>query len=245
MNITQRIHRIWSAVECERVMSGHVFFHAAANHREELEQLWTKGECTWAHCFGQMADRATFFNAYVEGQESAARGYFEQAAEAYPEILEEKNLTDIRTIAEVPIHYITNQVLEVAEDGQTARAIYYTPGIVWSTLNAEKKKECMWMYERYGVDFVFENGRWVFHHMKICADIEHAMEFPEWPLLPLPESETDANCDTGGNFLEGPMSYYLTPTMLPQRIPYLPVPYRHYSELKSYSVPFGGKYDHE
>jgi hypothetical protein len=64
-------------------------------------------------------------------------------------------------------------VVEVAEDRQTAKGVWYTAGIVGGFKN--DKGTFMWMFEKYGVDFVFEDGKWKVWHMHVYTDTS-------WPL---------------------------------------------------------------
>ena len=66
-------------------------------------------------------------------------------------------------------HTITTPVVEIAEDRKTAKGIWYTPGIVGS-YSTDGTNNTQWMWEKYGVDFVMENGKWKVWHMKVYTD---------------------------------------------------------------------------
>ena len=49
-----RIQRAVGAVECEKVMSRHVYWHSAGIHRDEWEEYWSKKvDITWGHGWGR------------------------------------------------------------------------------------------------------------------------------------------------------------------------------------------------
>ena len=68
-------------------------------------------------------------------------------------------------IGNMPIHLMGNPVIQVAADGQTAQAVFIAAGIVAMKDPKTGKPTCTWEWNRYGDDFVKEDGRWkVLHH---------------------------------------------------------------------------------
>jgi hypothetical protein len=65
------------------------------------------------------------------------------------------------------IHLMANSVIEVAEDGQTAKGMWHAGGLVASTDEKTKKPSAMWEWNRYGTDFIKEDGKWCFWHHHI------------------------------------------------------------------------------
>ena len=64
------------------------------------------------------------------------------------------------------IHYLTTPAIEVAEDGQTARGLWWSPGI--ETIKREKggEPDAAWCFGAYANDFILENGVWKIWHMR-------------------------------------------------------------------------------
>ena len=237
MTVSERIHRANAAVECEKLMSRHVYLHAAGIHREEIENYWTKSdECTWAHNFGQMGDKANYTHNYAENQEYDVGQNFRELVKVYPELLDKDKVPDPRATYEEAMHFTASPIIEVAEDGQTAKGLFYTPGVIFSTLNPEQAREGTWMWERYGADFVWEDGRWLFKNLKVCCDMGGPMDLLNWPLLPKdppPEPEDldeEAAQHTMSVTHPGPLHYEISPTQMPQKRPFMPVPYKTFSE---------------
>jgi len=136
--------------ELNNLMSLHSWYHAAMMNDVELEKIWsTRDDICWAQNSG-----------YWIGPESIKKYYGVQ---------EDRN----NTIGQFAWHTITSSVVEVAEDRQTAKGVWYTPGIVGGF--KDEKANFMWMFEKYGVDFVFENGEWKIWHMHVYTDTS-------WPL---------------------------------------------------------------
>ena len=66
-------------------------------------------------------------------------------------------------------HTITTPVVEIAEDRETAKGIWYTPGIV-GEYSEDGTNNSQWMREKYAVEFVRETGEWKIWHMKVYTD---------------------------------------------------------------------------
>ena len=235
MTVSERIHRANAAVECEKLMSKHVYYHAGGVHREEIEEFWSKREdCTWAHNFGQMGSRSNYIACYADNQEKNTREIFDQVLDAYPEI---EKVPDYRAIAEEALHCTMSPIVEVAEDGRSAKAWFYTPGCIFSTLNPQKAREGTWIWERYGADFVYEDDEWKFLNLKVCCDAAGPMDVEDWhtigfgPPPPPAGEEEDRDSEEGAVPTHpGPLHFIITGVQLPQDRPFMPVPYKTFSE---------------
>ena len=63
------------------------------------------------------------------------------------------------------IHYLASPMVEVAEDGRTAKGVWRSPGIE-AVLPANGGKPVpMWSFGSYAVDFIKKNGEWKVWHM--------------------------------------------------------------------------------
>lgn len=77
-------------------------------------------------------------------------------------------------------HILGSPVIEVADDGQSARAFYLTPGNMYG-VNGHQGGRCgMWLWERYGSDFVYRDGRWWWFHEQVCPDFCGDMDDENW-----------------------------------------------------------------
>jgi hypothetical protein len=136
--------------QLNNLMSLHAWYHAASMNDVELEKIWARrDDIVWAQNSG-----------YWTGQKSIKEYYG-------------TTVTRESTKGSFVWHTITSPVVEVAEDRQTAKGVWYTPGVVGSF--KEGKGNFNWMFEKYGVDFVMENGEWKIWHMHVYTDTA-------WPL---------------------------------------------------------------
>lgn len=66
-------------------------------------------------------------------------------------------------------HPLTTAVIEVADDLQTAKALWISPGHE-SAWDADGKSfECDWMWGRYACDFKCVNGQWKIWHLQMFS----------------------------------------------------------------------------
>ena len=160
-----RIQRAVGAVECEKVMSRHVYWHSAGIHRDEWEEYWSKSvDITWGHGWGRQDDRYSYYFSYVLEKERNAFKTFMGIKLKYPDV---ENCTRLDGVAEYSNHLTTSPVIEVAEDGKSAKGLWYTPGFINSHASANGQVRSQALWERYGGDFVLEDGRWLYKNLRV------------------------------------------------------------------------------
>lgn len=252
MNLTlsERIDRAEGAVECEKVMARHCYYHAAGIHREEFYELWSeRSDITWAHGFGQMGDRDEYYENYILGQETNTWQGYKRLWNVYPEVKgaigSTRRMMDYRAFNEEAMHLLTTPIIEVAEDGQSAQALWYTPGLIFSTLNPEKALEGIWMWERYAADFVKEKGEWLYLNLRVCPDVMAPMDHVRWTDArggppPAPEGADGDGASPPGPpqmalKIPGPLYRDWFETRVPSNDPPMPLPYKTQKDIKLYS----------
>ncbi len=215
--------------QLNNLMSLHAWYHCSMQNDVELEKIWSKrDDICWAQNSG-----------YWVGPESIKKYYG---------IKEDRK----NTIGQFAWHTITSPVVEVAGDRQTAKGVWYTPGIVGGFKDG--KSNFMWMFEKYGVDFIMENGEWKIWHMHVYTDAA-------WPLdgtiqagaglgeMFGSESKTATDEKAGQQSKEdltgmnrppdiAKVNYYTTtPTTEVVFVPRPPEPYETWSDTWSYTDP--------
>ena len=168
LSLSQRIHNCAATQEAEFVHATHTYLHARANATEEWSQIWSQcDDVSWAHAFGRMRGFKSVWNGSVTLYDVQATQRFQGAYEAMPEI----GGFDIRPLMELSLHTLATDIIEVADDGQTSRAFFLTPGLISSAVGAGGSRRCSGLWERYGADFIFEDGCWLFLHEQVCPDM--------------------------------------------------------------------------
>jgi hypothetical protein len=67
------------------------------------------------------------------------------------------------------MHMVTTGYIQIAEDGKTAKAIWYSPGIL-TEIGTDGKPKSAWDFKKYGVDYVKEDGKWRIWHLIAYTD---------------------------------------------------------------------------
>ena len=68
------------------------------------------------------------------------------------------------------LHALTTEVIEVAEDGRTARGIWISPGAE-AKHSVDGSLESYWIWGKYPIDFIKEGGVWKFWKFRIPHDL--------------------------------------------------------------------------
>lgn len=143
--LARAAYKAADTAEINNVMSRHSWYHAAMMNPVEVEKIWSKRD-----------DIVIARNTGYWKGESVRKYYGEKVGEPF-------------TTGAFVWHPSTTGVVEVAEDRQTAKGVWYTPG-GGGHANADGSKHLDWMWEKYGVDFIREDGHWKIWHMKVYTD---------------------------------------------------------------------------
>ena len=158
----------------QNLMSWHVMYHCYGLHREEMEQIWVQEPENQATAsFGQNqgfhVGYDSIWQAYVEGHDTSwltsAKQYCENNGIDISGMTDEEILDQYGGVGQLLLHVTTTAIIEVAEDGQTAKCFWYSPGMI-----AESGQNANTIWEAYGVDFVKENGKWKMWHLHMFTD---------------------------------------------------------------------------
>ena len=173
-DLYRMVQKALDAQAIQNVMSRHVMYHCYGLHQKEMEELWvqeTENQATAS--FGQnqgyMVGYPAIWEGYVEGHTEswleAAKQYCAQNDIDIEGWSDEQILDTYGGVGQLLLHVTTTAIIEVAEDGQTAKCFWYSPGLV-----AETGQSGNAIWEAYGVDFVKENGEWKIWHLHMYTD---------------------------------------------------------------------------
>ena len=147
--IEQRLEKLEAAQAIENIQARYDYYHSVHLHEERLPlfALDTPGvrvELDWGAYEGR------------EGVERFFRKYQEMTHQPTPGAL--------------AIHTLTTPLIEVADDLQTAKAMWISPGVgsgVLPDAPPGTRPGAGWMWIRYSTDFVKEHGSWKIWHLNI------------------------------------------------------------------------------
>ncbi len=218
--------------EIQNVMSWHEYYHSSLSHAEELDAIWAKTE--------DVAFEEALFKARFVGLDSIRKYYVDWMRSLFNNMPTAKE--GIKPGSGVAfMHTLTTPVIEVAEDGETAKAAWYSPGHLTAP-RPDGTPQAFWHWDKYGVDFLKEDGQWKIWHFFVgrffsspyekswanCAmDNEEPyagilQAFQDWPL------REEVSSKPWNAFDE------YSPYKVAKIEPRVPQPYRTFSETFSY-----------
>jgi len=159
-------------VSVQNVMSKHNYYHAVGNRYEELLNIWVKED-------GEYAKTATITAAdgVWEGMDVIKVYYGNPGTKDAKQTIKEMSKNDPwePVKGQLGINMNTTPVIEVAGDGKTARGVWFSPGIVMNYTGQKDKDgneiaQGTYYFEKYGADFVKENGEWKIWHFQMYRD---------------------------------------------------------------------------
>ena len=239
----KRLRRANDVIEIQNVMSLHEYYHASYQHQEELDAIWSQKtedvsfeEALFQARFVGMDAIKTYYVDFMRN--TLFKSARDISISLFPQLKDEPE-------GELPfgmsfMHTLTTPVIEVAEDGQTAKGAWISPGHI--TMPSFEKLQAYWHWDRYGVDFLKEDGKWKIWHFFVGREFTSPYEkswvdstldneeayavalaiFKEWPGFKEPHAAQ----------LNEFESY--SPFKITQLSPRLPEPYRTFSETFSY-----------
>lgn len=161
----ERLGKAQDVHEIQNVMSLHEYYHSACKHQEELDAIWAQE----AH---DVAFEEALFEARFVGLEAIETYYVDFMRNTlfrsalgltrtlFPQL--EDDPEEELAFGLAYMHTLTTPVIEVAEDRQTAKGVWISPG--FTTMPTLEKLQAYWHWDRYGVDFIKEGGKWKIWH---------------------------------------------------------------------------------
>lgn len=248
LSLHERIRNANASQQVENVKARHTYLHGRADATGEWAVLWSRSDDTsWAHAFGRMRGFDQVWKGSVADYDKMAMLNAIEMQEVYPETTGK----DPRPLMEASVHTLLTDVIEVAEDGMSARGSFITPGMIHSCLTPEKEKYCNVLWERYGSDFVCEDGEWKYLHEHVCPDILTRLDCLNWAAeeykrMTAPKIEEQAAPTLGDPPVitdPGPMHKPYSLLGQPQDTVPWPEPYKTLDNENTYT-PFIGKNAH-
>jgi hypothetical protein len=229
--------------EIQNVMSLHEYYHSACRHQEELDAIWAQKAADVA--FEEALFQARFVGLdaiktyYVDFmRDTLFRSALGLTRTLFPQLKDDPE--EELAFGLSYMHTLTTPVIEVAEDRKTAKGVWISPGFI--TMPTAEKLQAYWHWDRYGVDFIREDGKWKIWHFFVGREfttpyekswVDSALDkeepyqmalalFMEWPGFTEPHAATLNPFDS--------YSPFKVATLKPR----LPEPYKTFSETFSY-----------
>jgi len=247
------VQRLSDLHQIQNIMSRHAWYYSSGQHARELNELFAMNEpdVSWGNGREWWVGRELLTNYYVTYFDEFRLRDLKEFAASHPEVdVTPENLGAGSSM----FHTNSTPVIEVAEDGKTAKGIWYSIGQVTQTPGGKQTPVHMW--ERYGVDFINIDGEWKIWHFLVITDWaagpgeSWAADQQKNPFGPPPTMDADGHgndaAQKGGQ--AGEMAGAPKPNVVvntlpvgkyapPSEVLFVPQPYRTFSETVSYGPP--------
>jgi len=240
----EKIHWALGCNEIENEFAQHCYYHGNGEQRPGFETSvkWSKREdISSAHGFGGVLGPEGIKN-WTLGMNRMYESDYEKLVKMYPDV-EGKNKGQL---AEFAMHTLASSIIEIAEDGMSAKASFYTPGIILSNRSWRGTKFAMWLWERYGEDWVWEDGEWKVLHNQVAPDVSGMVDVGNCAQQSNDTLEKYGayKCSTTGPpgiVIPGPAHIQYHPVQVPQddTCPW-PEPYETLNDESGYYIPKPG-----
>jgi hypothetical protein len=141
----QKLQRALDIQEIQNVASLHEYYHNALMHKEEIEAIWAQKTpgVSWTNNTDRYVGMPSLRKYYIDGLPKEKAGV-------------------------LWVHMLTTPAIEVAGDGKTAKGVWMSFGHVSGPMGG--KVSSSWAQEKYGMDFVKEDGKWKIWHLRKYVD---------------------------------------------------------------------------
>lgn len=174
----QRIRNVAAGQMVEELKGRHAYLHGVNYGREEYGVFWLRStDTTWGHGWGRLIGYEEMFQAHCgqAADDMFGSGRFAKWWGG------EQDGHDRRSTNWGSSHVLASPVIEVADDGLTARSWYLTPGTMMNRFGEDgQTRSGWWLWERYGSDFVYKDGKWWWAHEQVCPDIAGGLDEENW-----------------------------------------------------------------
>ncbi len=156
--------------------------------------------------------------------------------EDLPEKLADKDLQSLYGIGDFDVKPLGTPVIELADDLQTAKGIWYSQGSKADV--TESGPVSYWTFGVFAVDLICEEGNWKIWHLQYLEDIKclcgQTWAEPQKPFPELPAYAALKDCKLPEPTVKTPLRAYYTPSRPMARMPRLPEPYGTFADTFSY-----------
>jgi len=238
-SLSLRIKNAASSIAVENLKAQHTYLHCITPGNKEFGVIWTQREDTsWGHGDGRMYGIENVKMYHVNHFDYKAYKNYIGLLREYPQV----GGLDPHPLLECPVHTLATDIVEVASDGMSARSSHLTPGVLISWLNPDGKRFGAGLWERYGTDYLYEDGQWLIHHDQVCPDSMFMLDrSSNWAAISykrLRSGEHKPEPDSGrwGRNHPGWVHRMYSPVQLPQDTVSYPEPYDSFDFEDNYST---------
>ena len=154
--------RVWAVEQIKDLMSRRAMYSANEERERELDELWVSQPAHQATAsFGRNY-------GYYVGLD-AIRSYYVDA--------HQKRIDALNGVGYMECHAVSSPYVELAEDGQSARGLWYSIGQeTYPDENGHVRG--LWVNDKIAADFLLEEDGWKIWHLVLSNDVWHPAGVP-------------------------------------------------------------------
>lgn len=232
----KRLQRALDYAEIQNVFALHEYYHHVPE--KEIEMIFAKKQedVSFGQNWGVWVGLESIKKYYKSQSKEELQKQLDARRKWHPDIPDDLKYAEAGNLG---FHMLTTPIIEVAEDGQTAKGMWYTPGFMTMFDEQTGKWNAGWMFEKYAIDFIKEDGKWKIWHFNVFCDFFCPYD-KNW--VEASEEKRLAGFDQTPELHGGlkpdrsPIGYqeYSTRRVQAADFPQPPEPYRTFSETFSY-----------
>ena len=160
----QQLARVWDVEAVKTLMYKRMYMQTADLRKDELATIWVSDPANQA-----TASYGSNWGYYV-GMD-AIRGYYLDAHNAELAAQQQKNGAAEANLGNMYIHPLSTGLVELAQDGRTAKGLWYSFGHESKAL-ADGTSDVRWMLGKIAADFIKEADGWKLWHLIVSTDVD-------------------------------------------------------------------------
>lgn len=217
ITLERRIEKLEAYSEIENTMGLYAAWHACCMHEE----------CLKLHALDTPGVRAEFPFGIFEGRE--------KLTELYTVMVGARDHEPALRLGSLHQTTMTTQVIEVADDLQTAKGVWMCPAHATEGQAANIAESVNVQLAKYACDFVRENGKWKIWHFRIFGvfGTPYHMSWVESGVTP-PKGPGDLPPMFSPSRPPHPFWQYWQKGVYPTDQPEPPLPYAHFDDTNAY-----------
>jgi len=240
--------RAMATLAVQNVFSKHAFYHQVSQFCEEMKDIWVQEDgpnaatSTWNNGGRMQAPYSMIKLNYCTNHYKAMQQTLTELNKKVPSVKDVPE--NIGAGMEYVMHTQETPVIEVADDGKTAKGLWYSIG-QGVRPQGTTGKSTEWMWEKYAVDFIKEDGKWKIWHLINMMDVPPQTASAQTGGAAGPGGAPSGAKPAGANVGTGAAGGQLvstktikvfewSPTAVPVIEPKFPEPYYTFSETFSY-----------
>lgn len=168
----ERASAAWDSYLCQNLMARFTYYQELGLEEETFSSLWANREdISLGENEGFWIGRASVYNAWVQGRQKVRLSELQRLCAVTPSLSDTPENLGAGSMNRINL---MSPLIEVARDGQTAKGMWYCPGVSTQS-EADGQMHLSWHYIRYGVDFIKEGEEWKIWHLFVGSEFQFEM----------------------------------------------------------------------